>query len=108
MQVYRVTDLYLNPERAGGGFSSVMALMAGIPVLTLPDCDVARMAGEAFTVPDYEAMADAAAAYVSDTEFYQRQAEKANETKEQNSPLKMEAYAKELLSGILQCIGVTL
>ena len=108
MQVYRVTDLYLNPERAGGGFSSVMALMAGIPVLTLPDCDVARMAGEAFTVPDYDAMADTAAAYVSDTEFYQRQAEKAKETKEQNSPLKMEAYAKELLSGILQCIGVTL
>ena len=36
---YRALHLYLNPRRLGGGWSSAMALMAGLPVVTLPACD---------------------------------------------------------------------
>ena len=56
---YRALHLYLNPRRLGGGWSSAMALMAGLPVVTLPACDVAYNVGGEFTVTTEEEMVDA-------------------------------------------------
>ena len=49
-------DLYLNPDRLGGGWSSMIALYAGIPVVTLPTGDVAYNVSGEFVVSNYEEM----------------------------------------------------
>ncbi len=67
--VFGTMDLYLNPRRAGGGWSSAIALMAGVPVLTLPDCDVAYNVGEKFVVQDFAALKATAARYITDPDF---------------------------------------
>lgn len=69
---YRALHLYLNPRRLGGGWSSAMALMAGLPVVTLPACDVAYNVGGEFTVTTEEEMVDAVIRYASDTCFTRR------------------------------------
>lgn len=67
--VFGTMDLYLNPRKAGGGWSSAIALMAGVPVLTLPDCDVAYNVGEKFVVQDFAALKATAARYITDPDF---------------------------------------
>lgn len=47
-----------------------MALMAGLPVVTLPACDVAYNVGGEFTVTTEEEMVDAVIRYASDDVFY--------------------------------------
>lgn len=57
-----IVDVYLNPDRAGGGSSAVYAMAAGVPVLTLPHGDVAFAAGTAQHCADYAALQDRALA----------------------------------------------
>ena len=47
-----------------------MALMAGLPVVTLPACDVAYNVGDEFTVMTEEEIVDAVVRYASDDVFY--------------------------------------
>lgn len=75
--VYSVVDLYMNPKRLGGGVSSAMALREGVPVVTLPDCDVSSITGEGFVVQSYEEMKQLAYRYIEDKEFYSKMCEKA-------------------------------
>ena len=77
--VYNVMDLYLNPERAGGGYSAQMALQEGLPIVTLPGGDVAYMAEKDFTVADYEEMYAVVQRYVQDEVFRSRQRECARQ-----------------------------
>lgn len=70
-----VVDLYLNPKRIGGGISALYALSAGTPVVTLPDCDVARNCGEDFTCQDYDAMKILVKRYYDNKDFYNSQRE---------------------------------
>jgi glycosyltransferase involved in cell wall biosynthesis len=100
INTYEVLDLYLNPKRWGGGFSSVMALMAGIPVVTLPDCDVSVAVGKDFVVPDYGKMIETVCRYVRDKEFYLQQKQRAKEIAANNTDDKMVDYVRELLQGI--------
>lgn len=104
VDVYSVLDLYLNPDRAGGGFSSAMALIAGIPVVTLPDCDVSYNVGEEFVVKDYDDMIKTVARYVTDQTFYKQKASKAERYKEQNTDAKLRKYMEKLLNGVFQLI----
>lgn len=69
-ETYAALDLYLNPKRLGGGFSAEMAMEAGLPIVTLPYCDVSYRAGSEFIVSDYEEMKCCLQRYASDAEFY--------------------------------------
>lgn len=66
-----VCDLYLNPDRRGGGTSCVEALLKGVPVVTTDFGDVAVNAGKAFCVKDYEEMKLQIRRYYEDAAFYQ-------------------------------------
>jgi len=63
-------DLYVNPNRLGGGFSVAEGFDAGIPAVTTPYGDVAVAAGEAFWVKDYGEMVSQIKKYRSDEGFY--------------------------------------
>jgi hypothetical protein len=49
-------DCFLNPERQGGGMSGFLALHEAVPVLTLPDNDVAGVIGNENAVPDLDTL----------------------------------------------------
>ncbi len=104
MKVYSVLDLYLNLERTGGGFSAAMALIAGMPVVTFPNCDVAYNVGEEFVVKDYEEMVHTVARYVEDREFYDQKAKAAKHYKEENTDIKLKKFAQKFLDGVLKLI----
>ena len=104
VDVYQVLDLYLNPKRSGGGFSSAMALTAEIPVVTLPGGDVAYNCGEEFVVQDYEEMVNTVCQYVKDKEFYHEKKKCAQVFKEKNTDEKLVQYVKKMIEGITEII----
>jgi len=75
--VMNIAQLYLNPPRRGGGTSSVEALAEGVPVITLPKCDVAYSCGEDFYCASTKDMLKLIQRYMQDDEFYRVQKEKA-------------------------------
>lgn len=104
MQVYSILDLYVNPDRLGGGFSSAMALTAGIPIVTLPDCDVAYNVGEEFVVKDFGSMAEAVERYAKDKEFYNQKAAAAKRNAEKNTDQKLMEYMETLVDHVVKLI----
>lgn len=64
-------DLYVNPQRKGGGTSSVEALYKGLPVITLPYGDVSVNAGKKFFTESYDTMKELILKYKNDSKFYQ-------------------------------------
>ncbi len=76
MSLYKVVDLYVNPKRYGGGYSALMALIAKVPVITLPDCDVAFNAGEEFVVQNYDEMYEKTRMLIIDANYYEGEKEK--------------------------------
>lgn len=72
MSLYKVVDLYINPKRYGGGYSALMALVSQVPVITLPNCDVAFNAGEKFVVESYEEMYERAKMCMIDSDYYKK------------------------------------
>ncbi|MEO0411071.1 MAG: hypothetical protein AAF221_04415 [Pseudomonadota bacterium] len=70
-------DAVLNPPRAGGGTSAAYAMAHGLNLFTVPDCDVATVAGPGFTFPDLDAVFSALAAASSDPKSQQRAHTKA-------------------------------
>lgn len=77
--VLAAADLYMNPKRSGGGFSSLAALKNGLPVITLDHCDVASWAGDAFITDSVEDYPELVNKYVTDKDFYKDKHEKALE-----------------------------
>lgn len=75
-------DLYVNPDRKGGGTSGVAALYKGCPVVTLHNGDVALGVGEEFCVGSYEEMQKQILYYMTDREFYKQMSRKARERAE--------------------------
>lgn len=109
ISVYRVLDLYLNPKRLGGGWSSAMALAAGLPVVTLPECDVAYNVGEEFTVSDFREVVKTVERYAADPVFYEEKVQRALQTAVKSGDEKMTAYLKMLISKIRELMepGIT-
>lgn len=70
-------DLYVNPDRTGGGTSVIEAMYKGCPVVSLNHGDVALGAGEEFCVETYEQMTQKIIHYMNDPMYYQEMAEKA-------------------------------
>ncbi len=70
VEVMKITDLFLNPPRKGGGGGAECAIMLGIPVITLPNCDVAHMKEE-FVCDSLEKFPELVSEYCHNEEFYQ-------------------------------------
>lgn len=73
LSVLERTDLFLNPFRSGGGWSALMALSAGCPVITLPDGDAAANVGEAFVCESREEIPALVGRYIHDAQFLESQ-----------------------------------
>lgn len=76
IDVLKVMDLYVNPVRKGGGGSASCALQAGVPVVSLKNCDVAVNVGESFVCDDLLEMEQLIERYIDDDVFYNNQIEK--------------------------------
>lgn len=98
--IYSVMDLYLNPERTGGGWSSAMALMAGVPVVTLPNCDVAYNVGEKFVVSGYPEMKAAVNRYMTDSDYMKEMKQYATDCGAEHTEEKMIKYVQSMVDGI--------
>lgn len=98
--IYHTLDLYLNPERLGGGWSSAIALCAGIPVITLPDCDVAYNVSKIFTVNSYQEMFQTVLRYVDDSGFYKLQKQNTQMFADQNGEQGVIEFLKDMLKKI--------
>jgi len=73
----KLCNLYINPIRRGGGTSCVEAMSMGLPVITTSFGDVAVNAGEDFWISDYQEYPNAVHKYVSDSDYYNSQSQKA-------------------------------
>lgn len=102
--VYSVMDLYMNPKRMGGGYSGAMALHASLPVVTLPDCDVAYNVGSEFVVSDYDEMFQMVGKYTADSRFRETQKKLAFEKAKTDSEQSGEHFVDNKIKTITQII----
>ena len=102
--VYHILDLYLNPKRLGGGWSSAIALQAGLPVVTLPNCDVAYNVSENFIVSNERKMVETVLRYASDEQYYKKQADMARICCARESEEQSIAYITELLNKVKEAM----
>lgn len=72
-------DLYVNPDRTGGGTSVIEAMYKGIPIVSLDHGDGALGAGEEFCVHTYTEMTEVIIRYISDRSYYKLMSKKAKE-----------------------------
>ncbi len=75
----KVSDLYLNPDRNGGGRSSFESLLFGVPVVTLSNGDVSYAVGDEFCVNDYDDYRKTIGRYLENKDFYNSQRKRAVE-----------------------------
>jgi hypothetical protein len=75
-EVLGIADLYLNPPRTGGGTSALISLYSGVPVITLPEGDVAGNVGGDFICADEQDMINTVRRYLTDKDFYKQQQQK--------------------------------
>lgn len=75
--VLNISDLYLNPPRKGGGTSAIEAMVEGIPLITLPNCDVNYASENQFLCTDIEDIPELVLKYKNDVNFYNVQSQKA-------------------------------
>lgn len=77
LALMEICDLYVNPERVGGGFSVIEAFYKGKPGVYLKYGDVFAAGGADFAVDTLEDMYYTILKYKDDKEFYEAQHEKA-------------------------------
>jgi glycosyltransferase involved in cell wall biosynthesis len=82
LAVLEQCDVYVNPDRTGGGTSVIEAMYKGLPAVTLRRGDVALGAGDEFCVSDYEQMQQVLDNYRTDKVVYNRMSAKARERAE--------------------------
>lgn len=74
--LYRICNLYINPNRMGGGASIIWAMNYGLPVATLADPnDVMPIIGIENAADNYNQMIDYALTLWSDPVFWERDSE---------------------------------
>ena len=96
----KALNLYLNPERTGGGWSSAIALHAGLPVVTLPEGDVAYNVSKAFVVQNRSEVVETVCRYASDEEYYEKQKEEALRYVKEHGETKVIDFCDNMLKGI--------
>ena len=104
-EIIGMADLFLNPPRNGGGTSALIALYAGVPVVTLPDGDVAGNVGKDFICRDRQEMISTIKRYLTDKEFYQKQKEIGLEYT--NKVADFGAYMRKLIDDVKEAIKLT-
>ena len=65
-----ICDLYVNPDRLGGGFSVIEAFAKGKPGVYLKSGDVYTAGGESFAVDNFDEMTEQILKYKEDKEYY--------------------------------------
>lgn len=76
-QAIRLGDVYVQPERKGGGRAAFEALHYGIPVITTAYGDAYYVCGDEFAVASYGEMAERIQEYERDEEAYEAARERA-------------------------------
>ena len=70
LALMEICDLYVNPDRSGGGFSVIEAFSKGKPGVYLKKGDVYTAGGEDFAVGTFDDMAEQIIKYKEDHEYY--------------------------------------
>jgi glycosyltransferase involved in cell wall biosynthesis len=103
-EVLGIGDLFLNPPRSGGGTSALMALYCGVPVVTLPEGDVAGNVGADYTCRDVPDMIATIKRYLTDREFYETQKQTGLENmRKLTDPVR---YLKDKFDTIIEAISI--
>jgi glycosyltransferase involved in cell wall biosynthesis len=96
----KISDLYLNPNRSGGGRSGFEALHYGIPVVTLEFGDVYYTSGKVFSVKNYDDMYKLIIKYCNDKDFYRQMQKQAFERSDILSSL--ESSLRKAIGNIME------
>lgn len=79
LALMEICDLYVNPDRVGGGFSVIEAFAKGRPGVYLKKGDVYTAGGEDFAVNDFNEMEKQIIKYKDDKEYYNKMSKLAIE-----------------------------
>ncbi len=79
LALMEICDLYVNPDRLGGGFSVIEAFYKGKPGVYLNKGDVYIAGGENFAVGSFDEMEEQILKYKSDRAYYNYMSELAKE-----------------------------
>ncbi len=77
LALMEICDLYVNPDRMGGGFSVIEAFSKRVPGVYLNKGDVCAAGGEDFAVNDFNEMEKQIIKYKEDKEYYNNMAKLA-------------------------------
>ncbi len=99
---YGIMNLYMNPRRMGGGYSAMMALAAGIPVISLPECDVAEHVGKELLAKNYQEMEEMTLRYIADPQFYESKRQYAQKRSEENTEEKQSEYVRKMIERVTE------
>lgn len=72
LALMEICDLYVNPQRLGGGFSVIEAFSKGKPGVYLKSGDVYTAGGEDFAVSDFNEMSVQILKYKNDKDYYNK------------------------------------
>lgn len=72
LALMEICDLYVNPQRLGGGFSVIEAFSKGKPGVYLKSGDVYTAGGEDFAVSDFNEMPGQILKYKNDKNYYNK------------------------------------
>ncbi len=75
LALMEICDLYVNPDRLGGGFSIIEAFSKGVPGVYLKSGDVYTAGGENFAVNDFDGMVEQILKYKDDKDYYNKMSE---------------------------------
>ena len=97
--ILNIANLYLNPPRKGGGTSAVEAMAEGIPLITLPNCDVSYASENQFQCISIDDIPELVIKYKNDADFYKAQSQKAIDQAEKI--INTEKVLNEIINKIL-------
>lgn len=79
LALMEICDLYVNPDRLGGGFSIIEAFAKGRPGVYLKKSDVYTAGGEDFAVNDFNEMEQQIIKYKDDKDYYNKMSKLAKD-----------------------------
>lgn len=79
LALMEICDLYVNPDRSGGGFSIIEAFSKGIPGVYLKKGDVYTAGGEEFAVNNFNEMREQILIYKNDKNYYNKMSKLAKD-----------------------------
>ena len=98
--VLNVMDLFVNPIRKGGGGGANFSLQVGVPVITVRDCDVHSVVGEAFGCDSLKTMKNDIVRYIEDKDFYDAQVQKSKQWSEKRNSVNRGEIFYQLIQDV--------